>query len=139
MKKILIILFFFPSLVHGQVYKLRAYQTKLAEWNGVDYIKKEVNNVDILVVVNLDKDRIQTYGKVEGDFDIIQRVRQDNDDDGGITSEYKAIDQKGTKVQITLFIYGPAQRKQNEQFGGIGNMGVLYGDTLLLYYLKKND
>lgn len=137
--KPLLIFLFIPLLGTSQVYKFKAYATKVATFNGKEYVNNEVSKVNILVVVNLDKQKIKTFGKSEGDYDLIKLQEQETQDDGSVMTTYEAVDNDGTKCLIKFNIYSDLRKRQNTEDAGIANLGICIGDALLLFYLRKDD
>lgn len=139
MKSMLLTLLLTPALANSQVYKFKTFLTKLAEYNGSEYINKETNKVSILVVVNLDKNKIQTYGETPGDYDLVSHSAIETQSDGSTETSYKAIDGRGDKCNIRLVVFGPGKRKANEETGAVASLGIDYNPVLLVLYLKKDD
>jgi len=133
-----IFLLILPLYSFPQVYKLKVFRTKLAFFDGEDWKTKGVNETSFLAVINLDKDKIQTYGKKFGDYDIIKIKKSEVDEDGGVFAMFDGIDENGENCAITLSIFSEKIKIQSED-GAIASLGIRYGDRLLVFYMKKDD
>lgn len=138
MKSLLLLLLLAPTVCLGQVYKFKAISTKMATFNGQEYVTNETHKVEFLVVINIDKQKINTYGKAEGDYDIIKTTSTETKDDGSVIKQFTAIDERGEKCTVALMIYSDS-RKDQDQDGCVATLGVTQGNILLVFYLKKDD
>lgn len=116
----------------GQVYKFKAF-------NG--YVGKSTlltsdpywTDCNILVVVNLDKEKVQIYSKTTQEYDLVGMKKSYEDENGHHWLVYSAVDNSGNKCELDLKIF---KDKAPEHFA---TLILLYSDCTIAYRLKKND
>lgn len=110
MKKLFILLFVLFSFVqvnYAEVIKLRtsgiAYQYK-NEYSNIWGDWSAWEDCNVLIVIDVDKDRITIYSQETQEYDVITETNQDTD--GESTSyHYDCIDANGLRCQIRLRVY----------------------------------
>ena len=125
-------------LSSSQVYKLRAYSAKSAHSDGVKFVYDSSRSVNFLVVLNMDKDKIQLYGANESEYDVIKRDSSRIDEKGMGWDYFHAIDSKGEKCRIVLLAYGDIQKKQASEVDAFGSLSIQYDSYMVIFYLKNN-
>ena len=130
MKPILFIVFISCCLTsYSQVYKFKAYQSCLSRHSDKTIKESEWNNVDILIVINIDKKKINTYGEKEGDYDILKIESDEIMKDSTMMLTYSAIDEDGEKCKIYTFKYKDGKR----------TMVFEYPEIELAFRIRKNN
>jgi hypothetical protein len=141
MKNIITLLFLLcGSIIKAQsdessIYKFKAFET-------TSYTKAEKTNddlewskTDILVVVNLEKDKVFTYGKREKNIDLIKDKGSYTDENGDYWINYTGVDEDGDKCGVSLKIF-----KKSESYNShIATLFIEYADFKLVFRLKKDD
>lgn len=114
--------------VSAEVYKYRTseiafrYADDYGNWgNWGDW-----EDCNVLIVVG-DNDRITIYSATTQVYDIIQYDGEENDDSGGYSLFYSAIDSDGDKCQIRI-------RKQAD---GLLQFYVTYGRSAWVYNMRS--
>ena len=128
---------FIACIAHAQVYKYKAFTTYFSVYddNG-NYLRRDDSiTVDFLVVLNMDKRKITTYGKKEGNVDLVSEVTSKDDKRGNTWLQYDGIDDFGEKciVQIEIF--------KDQSTGHKCNLFFDYPkmNEAMVFYLKKDD
>lgn len=116
---------------HSQVYKFRAFQTAIIDNSNNDKLKW--NEEDLLVVINLEKSKVQIYAKHTVDIDLISNGEESKDDDGNIWGKYDAIDGDGVKCLIKWEVFKDQKGRHNS------TLFIIYKDGRLIYRLKKPE
>lgn len=122
----------FAQQKEPQVYKFRAFQTTLLDDANQS---KEISwhDVDILVVINLDKNKVHIYAENEQDLDLLGITDNYKDNDKNDWLIYKAVDKSGIECKVKVEIFADNSGKH------IATLFIRYGDGDLVYRLKKND
>lgn len=120
----------------AQVVKYRCYASKL---NRVDRNGNEIENPDwkksdILVIVNLDRKKINTYGEVPGNYDLLGNVVTKIGKDNNYYFFYDAIDKDGDKCKIVIKTFAI---RNDENCNLV--IGVIYPFGKLTLKLRSND
>ena len=125
----------YSTLSYSQVYKLKAIDSRLEEYDdkGKDTSTRDWVESGILVVVDLTKDKVKTYGEQEGDFDLIKLKNRYTDIQGNESAIFSAIDRDGKKCEIELIAF-----KDKEAVNYL-NLVFKYPKTSLILRLKKDD
>ncbi len=134
MKYLLLIgLFIYSSLSYCQVYKFKAFQSK-AEDYSIKNKHKEWEDVDILIVLNLDKKKLYTYGESNAIMDLVN-LKTYYDDNGDYWREYDGIDQIGRQSKIQFLIY------KDQSGDHCATLFINYEEYtfLIIFRLKKDD
>jgi hypothetical protein len=133
MKYILIgLLCLYGFASYSQVYKFRAFQTAMS---GSDKSNSTLkwNEVNLLVVINLNKDKIQIYAKNAVDIDLLEGSKGWFDADSNAWAQYSGVDESGQKCSIQWEVY-------KDQTGRHTSTLILtYSDGELVYRLKKPE
>jgi len=97
----------YSSASYSQVYKYKAFNTyfKYFDETGKAIRTSDSISVDFLVVFNFPKNRINTYGKQEGNMDLISTLEDTTDQDGNVERIYTGIDQFGEKCEVHMKFY----------------------------------
>ena len=118
---------------YSQVYKFKAYQTYVREDLSKDIDPAKWNTVDFLVVVNLTKNKINTYGNKEGDYDLIKLTDDYTTKGGDRIITYTAVDEDGEKCTIQIIRYKDAD------ISAAATIVIQYHSGELAFRVKKDD
>jgi hypothetical protein len=135
-KIILLTLFFvgFTSLSSAQVLKVKAdaisFKTK-NEYTGrwSDWSKWE--EVNILITIDPDKERIKIFSKKDQVYDIIQDLGENYDKDGDKTLKWLCVNEDGLRCHVRLV-------KLYSQ-GGKSQLYVDFNDMMWVYNIYSID
>lgn len=127
--KRLFILLLIPCLSQGQVYKYRCFEYKLFYDDSLS--EKGWQKSNILVVLNQQKLKINTYGKSEQDVDLV-KLDSVCPDKQGVRLEYQGVNEEGTKCAVIVY----AQKLGFENVNGLILSFPTYAVTMML---RKND
>ena len=127
-----ILLSLFYCAGYSQVYKFRAFQTAMTESDKFNAILKW-NDANLLVVINLDKDKIQIYAKNTVDIDLLGGSKGWLDADSNAWAQYDGIDESGQKCLVQWEVYKDQTGRHNS------TLIITYGDGDLIYRLKKPE
>lgn len=121
---------------YGQVYKFKAFNTyfKYYDENLKPISTQDSISVDFLVVMNFTKNKINTYGKQEGDMDLIETIEDTTDAEGNVERLYNAIDQFGEKCQVHMKFFKSGHESDCVMFYYYATPGVA-----MVYRLKKDN
>ncbi len=136
MKKILLttILLLVFSSAFSQVIKCKAYSIAFKEKNEYTGNWSEWSNwedVDILIVIDANNDRIKIFSKEDQIYDIIQYKGEHTDSDGDDTIEWLCVNEDGLKCGVRLV-------KLNSK-GGTSQIYVDFADFMFVYNIYKLD
>lgn len=95
--------------------------------------EKEWIATDFLVVFNFDKNKVNTYGKTKGDFDIIKYVSNDTDEQGNVNWKLELLDEKAEKCTSEISFF-----KNSPNFH-IGTFTLYYPYEQIFFRLKKDE
>ena len=120
------------STSSAQVRKYRAFQTKYYRIGDSAHPWSDVN---ILVVINVDKNSIQIYSATEQNIDII-KTTQDTYKEKDHWLAFEAVDGDGTKCEIDYDIF-----KTPDPDGWMMNLILDYGNKygFIIYKLRQAD
>ena len=135
-KIILLTLFFvgFTSLSSAQVLKVKADAISIRtknEYTGrwSDWSKWE--EVNILITIDPDKDRIKIFSKKVQVYDIIQDLGEDYDKDGDKTWKWLCVNEDGLRCHVRLVkLYSR---------GGKSQLYVDFNDMMWVYNIYSID
>lgn len=132
---VLAILISFTYSCEAQVYKFKAFNTYFKYYDeGGNPIKTgDSVSVDFLVVMNFAKNKINTYGKQEGNMDLVETIEDITDVEGNIERIYNGIDQFGEKCQVYMKFYKSGHESDCIMFFYYTGPGVA-----MVYRLKKD-
>ena len=102
----------FSYICHSQVYRLRAFSTHVAilNDNGDEISKPDLwVESETVVVINMDKYKIHTYGQKETDIDLTDKI-ETRDEKDKISFDYTGVDEDGEKCRITVVVYKTGQK-----------------------------
>jgi hypothetical protein len=120
------------SLCYSQIYKFRAFQTAMIESDNPNSVLKW-NDVNILTVINLNKDKIQIYAKSSVDIDLLSGSKAWLDENGNAWAQYNGIDESGQKCLIQWEVFKDQEGRHTS------NLIIIYSDGHLIYRLKKPE
>ncbi|MCQ2324615.1 MAG: hypothetical protein MJZ58_00290 [Paludibacteraceae bacterium] len=113
--------------VFSEVNKFQAYEVSYKsqnEWGGwSDW--SPWKSCNILVVMNIDNDRVNIYSQTTQEYDIIEYGNQENDNDGGITTALKCVDADGLRCDMRL-----------RQYDDVWQLYVDYSDFIFVYNIR---
>lgn len=131
---LLYLLLFISTISFGQVYKYKAFQG--AHIRDMSHVisDSDYKDMDILIVINLDKKKIKTYGQRELEMDIIDFSHPVTDKDGNQILKMKAVNQEGEDVTAIFKLF-------SDNTGiNIASLAVIFKEgDFLIYRLKNND
>lgn len=90
--------------VTGQVFKFRTFQTAKYKRNDTDTALKW-NPYNILVVINLDTERIKIYAKDVFEGDILKPYKLETRENGDKHLTFKMVDETGSQLDVELISY----------------------------------
>ena len=96
---VLILLLFSSEDTMAQVYKFRAYESVLWDKTGLGETNK---NIDILVVLNTVKHKMDIYANKDSHIDIIDYSDTRINSDGYKVNDIRGVDEDGVEVGITM-------------------------------------
>jgi hypothetical protein len=130
MRKIITIslFLFFTQIVFGQVVKFKSTGVAVTvkdkitqEWNDWS----EMRAAEVLIVLDVDNDRIKIYSNEEQTYDVIDSEEPSTDSDGDFTIGFICINEDGLKCRVRLVtLY--SQNNQEQLY-------VDFGDTKFVY------
>ena len=119
------------SKTFSQVEKFKVFQDK--SFNPVSAESSvSWSEVDILMVLNLDKKKLHVYANAETDIDIIEFLPTTTDNDGNTWIKYKGIDQDGLRCSIEWEVF--------KDQSGMHKFTVFleYSNIYFIYRLKED-
>lgn len=116
---------YMPDLL---VKKYRAFQTSIIDDETTEVKWHDVN---ILVVVNSEKDQIRVFAKKEKTFDVVNRYDVTKTDNGDNKYSFTAVDESGIKCNIDLISFAEPDSYH------IATLIVDYKNRTLTYRLKE--
>ena len=120
------------SMSYGQVVKLRT--TELALRYEIDEYRwgewSDFEDVSVLVVMDIDADRISIYSKETQVYDVIQAEEVRYDADGDKFMPYICINEDGVKCRVELATLN-SQNGRNQLYVKFENMMFVYNLYLL--------
>lgn len=137
-KKIIPVVLFLVGLsASAQVEKYKAFNTFFLIYDTAGAIidTQDSISVDLLVVMNWPKSKINTYGKREGNMDLIQKLASKIDEYGDRYVRYEGVDQDGEKCMVQWVIYKIPFN------GSDGTLSFYYPkpNVSMVYRMKRND
>lgn len=88
---------------------------------------------DILVVFNIDKGKINTYGEKELNFDIVKTFDKYPNANGDDIFSYTAVDEEGNKCKVMVTIFHQPEN------GHVATLRIIYKYGSLIFRLKKDE
>ena len=114
------------SICNSQVLKFRSFSSCIKSKTSYGWTKwSEPTENNILIVFNLDKERITIYSKETQVYDIYRTYKRETDSDGDYTYKYSCIDADGLRCSIRWV-------KLNSQEGRL-QVYIDYSDTMWMY------
>lgn len=113
--------------LQGQVYKLKAtnFTSKInvegRGWN--DWADWE--DSDVLITMDMDKDRITIYSKEVQKYDIAEYEGKETDDDGDDILSFFCINEDGVKCRVRLAKLN-SQNGQNQVYVDFSDLMIVY-------------
>jgi hypothetical protein len=90
----------------SSVYRFKAFEViSRSDNDNSEISESDWEPRDIVVVINFDKSKVQTYGKRPVDIDLIKQTNSFTNDDGNYVFKYSGVDKDGSKVYVTLVIF----------------------------------
>ncbi len=129
MRRFLFIALLFSSLfAHSQVYKYNAteFSVRVAE-RGYWGEWSEWEPVKILIVLNLEKERIEIYSKTPQEYDIVEVLGTESDEKDGDSIRFLCVDEDGLRCNIRIRV----------QLDGTKQLYVDYKDAMWVYNISK--
>lgn len=132
MKKVLTL---FAACIFGAVmvyadgvYKYQATSLAFKSQNDYGYWSdwSDWESTNVLVVINIDKDRINIYSTSPHEFDIYEYGEIVNESDGGNSFTLKCIDENGLRCTI----------RQRQQPDGQRQLYINYSDAIIVYNIQ---
>lgn len=134
MKKIIFlsVLLLLSSPINAKVFKFKAFSTAVFFTDGHEPIKNE--DVNILVVLDMDKLKLNIYAEKEGNIDIIEVQSAFVDNDNIDHFKFKGVDNDGYKCDVELLLF------INRTTDQLGSLVVVFNNgTKCCYRLKSNE
>lgn len=116
----------------AQVEKYKAFQSKCYDPQSQKSTSFKWNDVSILVVLNLTKNKLHIYSESQTDIDILQATQDHTDEYGNIWIKYKGIDESGLRCDIEWVVY-------KDQSGRHKYTIILEYNNLYCYYRLEED
>ena len=89
----------------------------MSDWKGCN----------ILVVLNVDAERIDIYSNSTQQYDIYDYTGKIYDDEGGTTQTFKCIDAEGMRCEVRF----------RQQYDGQWQLYVDYADAMWVYNIQR--
>lgn len=133
MKLLLSILLFmsFNGYTQDKIYTYRAFNTALFNSKG-DKLS-EFTDLNILVIINSEKDKIDIYAKMEIHINIIKWLETRKKDNGDLIFPIQGVDEEGERCNIELTL----RADRNKDYYACLCIFKSNGDNLC-YKLKPN-
>ncbi len=124
------ILFTLACSLNAQTYKFMAHSfayklyenNRWTEWS-------EWEESRLLIVISLDRRVINIYSEKMQEYDIIDYIGKEEDNDGGTSIKYKCVDQDGLRCHIRL-------RALSD---GSAQLYVDFNDLMFVYGMEKRE
>lgn len=136
MKQLLLLFVALQAIAaHSQsddVKKYRAFQVYYYDNDEKPSYEEDIKweEVNILVVVNSEKDNIRVFAKKEQQFDIIAKGKTTVDVDGDKTYKYSAVNSDGIKCTLEFVVFKSPETEHK------ATLIVRYKDYTFAYRLK---
>ncbi len=134
-KNFLILLIFVGySSCFSQVLKMKAFEIAFKYQDEYSQQWKpwsDWEDVDILITIDSDPQRIKVFSKKEQIYDVIQYKGETTNSDGDITSEWLCVNEDGRKCGIRIVI--PYKQSTIQQ------LYVDFSDFMFVYNIYKLD
>lgn len=127
LKLSLLLLILLPQFSAGQVYKLKStnFSSRIKLDDGSWSKWNEPTEANVLITIDLNKDRITIYSKETQVYDIVDYEGKTTDDEGDDSHSYYCVDDDGNTCRVMTL-------KINSQSGRL-QMYVYYADMNWLY------
>lgn len=122
------------STAFSQVTKCKAYSfahKEKNEYSGGWSEWSSWEDVDILIVIDTDNNRIKIFSKVDQIYDIIENKGKSTDSDGDDTLEWICVNEDGLKCGVRLV-------KLNSK-GGTSQIYIDFSDFIFVYNIYRLD
>jgi len=130
MKRFFLTLFFAVAvcLSFAQTYKYKATEVALKTYENGRWSKwSDWEDVNILVVINSDKDVITIYSNQTQEYDIVEYLSEEEDSDGGTQVKWLCVNEDGSRCHIRI-------RKQSD---GQLQLYVDFSDLMFVYNIES--
>lgn len=124
--------FIFAQSNEGGVFKYRAFETSLLDHN-VPYKKPEWTKTDVLIVINYDSRKLNTYGNYEKDIDLVKIKDDYIDNKGGAWAAYVGVDESGKKCTVSFKVFKVSESSQH-----MATLMIDYPNFTMVFRLMKN-
>ena len=128
---------FFSYTSNAQVYKFKAFETFFdsEDTSSKIFADKNWDTVDFLVYVNIDRHKIETFGKKELHLQISETLEEETNADRDEILKYYAFDNNGfgDKVGVTLVLFKNREHRQ------IATLILKYPSGTFHFRLRQND
>lgn len=134
MRLILILSLFISSVAHGQVYKFRAFESMIVhnDKNG-DFVSADPwGTCNILIVINIDKSKLQIYSEQHQDFDMVKDLSHYKDASNNSWTKFSAVDAEGINCILRYIFF------ENSNSEHVATVYVEYANFIIVYRLKKD-
>lgn len=107
-------------LCYGQTYKYKATDLAIKTYEYGRWSDwSDWERVDILVVINMDKDVITIYSKSTQEYDIIEYLGEENDRDGGSSVKFLCVNEDGSRCHVRIRMQKDGQRQLYVDFSDV--------------------
>jgi hypothetical protein len=130
-KLLLTLLFLYSSSGFSQVIKYKAILFETDRFNNKKIDPPDRSQCNFLVVINLDKSKIQLYSNKYQDFDIVKVGKIVKTDEGNDIHQFSCVDIDGEQC-----ILGYALITRRDSFDA--TLLIEYEKTTYQYYLKND-
>lgn len=130
MKRLLlsILLGFSAIITFAQTYKYRATELSLKTYEYGRWSKwSDWEDVNILVVINTDKDVINIYSKTTQEYDIVEYLGEEKDGDGGSQVKFLCVNADGSRCHVRI----------RQQSNGQRQIYVDFSDIMFVYNIEN--
>lgn len=122
------IAFFYQLSAQTDVFK---FKTFAAGMKCKGYKEELVEKTEIVVVINLKSNKINIYSQNESDFDLIQILQNDYDENNNLCIKWKAVDELGEKCFIDYISYKDKSKYHK------ASIRITKGDCITFYRLGE--
>lgn len=130
MKRFLLTLILAVTVCLGfaETYKYRATSVSLKTYEYGRWSKwSDWEDVNILVVINGDKDVITIYSKSTQEYDIVEYLGEEDDNDGGTQIKWLCVNEDGSRCHIRI----------RQQSDGQLQLYVDFSDLMFVYNIES--
>lgn len=135
MKQILLSIFlaiFFLGSAQAQIVKLKANEVSVktkdvasGRWSGWS----NPQAIDVLILVDGNKNRVKIFSNVEQVYDIIKTYNAFTDRSGTTTNKYDCVDAAGARCELRIVKHS----------NGVNTLNIDFSDANIIYSIYKLD